>query len=280
MSVISFINMKGGVGKTTLAVNVAHCLASRKGKKVLLIDIDPQFNATQCVMSPTDYIEYVKGENNDTITSVFDQDVRVKASVSNGPVEEKPKTLVDIEVLAVSDGLYVLPGALELHRIEIVAGDGRENRLRQFLSAMKEAKGFDYIIIDTPPTPSIWMTSALIASDYYLIPTKPDPISFTGIELLQSIINRKKENLDLKIKCIGIVLNMVESTTVIYKEADRELRNGKWKKFRYSSWIPKRTSVAKEQLSNKFILDLDITDLKKGLVNVVSELEDRIQNDK
>lgn len=60
MKVVSFVNMKGGVGKTTLAVNIADFLTSRHAKKVLLIDVDPQFNATQCLINGDDYVEYIK----------------------------------------------------------------------------------------------------------------------------------------------------------------------------------------------------------------------------
>lgn len=70
MKVVSFVNMKGGVGKTTLAVNIADFLTSRHAKKVLLIDVDPQFNATQCLINGDDYVEYIKNGGT-TIKDVF-----------------------------------------------------------------------------------------------------------------------------------------------------------------------------------------------------------------
>lgn len=72
MKVISLINMKGGVAKTTLAVNIADYLFRRHGKNVLLIDVDPQFNATQCLMSPEEYIKYIN-QGKDTIVNLFDR---------------------------------------------------------------------------------------------------------------------------------------------------------------------------------------------------------------
>lgn len=74
MRKVSFINMKGGVGKTTLSTNVAHCLATRESCKVLVIDIDPQFNATQCFFSGDKYIEYLKNKGK-TILDLFQENV-------------------------------------------------------------------------------------------------------------------------------------------------------------------------------------------------------------
>ena len=72
MKVISLINMKGGVAKTTMAVNISHCLSTREKKKVLMIDVDPQFNATQCVFGSDEYVEYLK-KGGDSILNVFEE---------------------------------------------------------------------------------------------------------------------------------------------------------------------------------------------------------------
>lgn len=151
-------------------------------------------------------------------------------------------------------------------------GEGRENRLNKFLIAIKEKYNFDYVIIDTPPTPSIWMTSALLASEYYLIPVKPDPISFTGIDLLQSIIDDRKENLDLKIKCCGVVLTMVEDQTRVYKDAIKFLSTSKWSKYKYAKELPKRTAIARTQLDKTFILDLNDAQASSAITGITDEL--------
>ena len=92
MKVISFINMKGGVGKTTLATNVCHYLATNENKRVLLVDIDPQFNATQCFMSGDDYIDYCS-KKRDTICNIFEPNVVKRISSVDGEYLVKKELL-------------------------------------------------------------------------------------------------------------------------------------------------------------------------------------------
>lgn len=278
MKVISLINMKGGVGKTTLSTNICHCLSKRNDKKVLLIDIDPQFNATQCLFTGEEYIQHLT-ENKDTIISVFEERRNIASSV-DGLSERKSKELKDISPVCVNNNFYILPGHLELYRIEMAAGTGKENRLKRYIQEIATKINFDFIIIDTPPTPSIWMTSALIASDYYSIPVKPDPISYTGIDLLKTIVDDKKEAFDLKIKCIGLVFTMVErEDSIVYKGALSKIKSGEWKNYKYRKYLPKRTDVAKYQLNKSFILDREDSSLNAALVGIVDELIERIEKD-
>ncbi|PWQ92153.1 ParA family protein, partial [Leucothrix pacifica] len=157
MIVVSLINMKGGVAKTTLAVNFADCLAKRHDAKVLLIDVDPQFNATQCLMDPRQYVDHLKSSG-DTIINVFDRNGRATGSTVDSARFAKPKALEDIEVVT-TGSFDLLPGSLELYRLEMAPGEGRENRLKSYLQKVQNQ--YDYVVIDTPPTPSVWMTSAL-----------------------------------------------------------------------------------------------------------------------
>jgi chromosome partitioning protein len=271
--------MKGGVGKTTLSVNLCDCLATRNKAKVLLIDIDPQFNSTQCLMSADEYIEHLQNKR-ETIINVYDRNVRPVISTVNGIEENEPKSLDQIEPIKIKENFYLLPGNLELYRIEMSPGEGRENKLSKYIKAINQKYEFDYIIIDTPPTPSIWMTSALLASDYYLIPVKPDPISFTGLDLLQSIIHERKENLDLRIECCGIVLTMVEPNTRVYSDAIEYLNSSsRWKKYKFTKELPKRTKIARTQMNKTFILDLDDSEAKINLVGITNEMLKRIGNE-
>lgn len=272
MKVISFINMKGGVGKTTVAINVAHCLAGRYGKKILLVDMDPQFNATQCIISPADYVKHMQ-LGKDTACTIFQAD-RVIVSTVTGPEKICEKKLKDILPVTISSQLDILPGSLELHRIEVSAGSGLEFKLKRYLETVSDK--YDYVIIDTPPTPSIWMYSALISSDYYIIPVKPEPLSITGIDLLDSIIEDKKQNFALSIECAGVVLNMVEEQTLVYKDSRSFLESNKrWRNLIFTSFLPKRTAISKKQTSSKHILDINDSVLHMKLVRVVDEIIER-----
>lgn len=272
MKVISFINMKGGVGKSTVAINVAHCLSERNEKRVLIIDIDPQFNATQCVLTPDAYIKHMES-GGDTICTVFNPE-RVVVNSVNGSSVVKPKELEDIKPIKIGGNLDLLPGSLELHRIEVSAGSGLEFKLRRYLDSVRES--YDYVLVDTPPTPSIWMYSALIASDFYIIPVKPEPLSITGIDLLESIIEDKKKNFALKIKCLGLVLNLVEEHTITYRKTMEFLEGSdKWRGLIFRSFIPKRTAISKGQTSAVHILKLKDRALHMKLVRVVDELKEK-----
>src|SRR5690606_18207835 len=132
--------------------------------------------------------------------NVFDRQLQVLSSTVAPTKENYPRPLSDIEPIQVKYMVDLLPGNLDLYRIEMAPGEGRENRLKAFLDALKNKDIYDYIIIDTPPTPSVWMTSAVIASDYYVIPVPPDPISLTGLDLLRAIIKEKSESFNLHIR--------------------------------------------------------------------------------
>lgn len=271
--------MKGGVAKTTLAINIADCLVKRHNSKVLIIDVDPQFNATQCLMTPQNYMKHLS-EGKDTIINVFDRTSRAIGSAVSPPMKIKGKPLEEIKAIQISKNLDLLPGSLELYRLEMAPGDGRENRLKSFITKTCETNDYDYVIIDTPPTPSVWMTSSLIASDYYLIPVKADPISLTGIDLLRSIIEEKKENFDLSIQCAGLVLTITEPATVVYQQAKSNLGKDKyWKKYLYPVDLPKRTEIARNQLQQHQILDGDNVEAKIAISSITTELLNRISTD-
>ena len=278
MKVISLINMKGGVGKTTLSTNICHCLAKRNEKKVLLIDIDPQFNSTQCLFTGEKYMKHLENKGN-TIIDVFEEKRKTVGSVV-GISEKQEKSSDEILPILLQPNFYILPGNLELYRIEMAAGSGKENRLKKYIGEINKKYEFDYVIIDTPPTPSVWMTSALIASDYYLIPVKPDPISYTGIELLKNVIETKRDDYDLNIKCIGLVFTMVErEDSIVYRTALTKINSGYWQTYVYAKYIQKRAEIPKYQMDGTFILDGTDASLKTALVQIVDEMTTRIDDD-
>lgn len=277
MKVISFVNMKGGVGKTTVALNVADHLARAHGKKVAVLDVDPQFNMTQCVFSGDEYVEILK-ENGDTILNVFDPEANSYKSVVSGQAQDEPRELGDIELIQ-REKIWILPGNIDLYRLEMVSGEGREFSLKRFIEAAIAPEEFDFVIIDTPPTPSIWMTSALIASDCYVIPVKPDPLSMIGIDLLRSIIERRTKTYGLKLKCLGVFFTMVERPdSIVYSNAKSDLAgNALWKDRVFTSYMPKRAELARQQLSQPFISLMEDYDLRRNLKLLVDELLEKLK---
>lgn len=244
-------------------------------KKVLLIDVDPQYNATQCLMKPEEYYEY-KTSSKDTIIDIFERESHLEVSVVEGNSKKEPNALEDIIPFSVSERFDLIPGALDLYKIEMSAGEGKEFGIKNYINLVEEK--YDYVIIDTPPTPSVWMTSALLASDYYLIPTKADPISLTGIDLLQTIIDTKSRRFGLSnLKCCGVVLTVVERSTTIFQNAKNDLKKSdKWKNKVYTYSLCKRTEMAREQLNQRFILDMNDSQIKSDLNNIVQEMLKRI----
>lgn len=188
----------------------------------------------------------------------------------------QPKSLEDIEVIETANNFDLLPGNLELYRLEMAPGDGRENRLKNYLA--KVSRLYDYVVIDTPPTPSVWMTSALIASDYYVIPVKADPISLTGIDLLRSIIDEKKENFGLTLKCAGLVLTLTEANTRVFQNAKQNLEGDEyWRKFLYPVTLPKRVGIAQAQLDQSHILAGDNVEAKSAITGITTEFLNRVE---
>lgn len=278
MKTISFVNMKGGVGKTTLALNVADCLARTHNKKVVVIDVDPQFNATQCLFSPEEYVQLLK-DGVDTVLNVFDTDIKPIASAVTGAAQSEPKELCGIQ-LQKKGLLWTLPGNIDLYRLEMTTGEGREFAIQRLVEENLEPAGFDYAIIDTPPTPSMWMTSALIASDYFVIPVKPDPLSLIGIDLLRAIIERRRKSYGLKLRCLGLTFTMVERPdSIVFTNARENLAgNAYWSKYVMPQYLAKRSELAKQQLTQPFILKMDDFDLRASLAKLVEAFLEEIEN--
>jgi chromosome partitioning protein len=273
---ISFVNMKGGVGKTTTALNVADYLARVDQKKVAVLDVDPQFNATQCLFKADEYVDHLK-KGKDTILNVFDAEESSVASVVAGVSKSKPKELSDISLVK-KGHIWTLPGNIDLYRLEMIAGEGREFSLKRYIDEALAPGNFDYVIIDTPPTPSMWMTSALIASDHYVIPVRPDPLSMIGIDLLRSIIDRRRKTYGLNINGLGVVFTMVDRPdSVIFTNAKNNLANNAlWKGKVFKSYLPKRSDLARSQLDQPFIMLMEDFDLRANLRGLVAEILEKI----
>lgn len=211
--VVSFINMKGGVGKTTLAVNVAYGLAYFHEKQVLIVDADPQFNATQYLLEDNRYLKHIK-DGKGTLSDVFVPRRPGRLDTVSGRAKKtnKEKMSLDEAKLNIFNGgegrgkLDLIPSTLQLMEIE-TSRRGTENNLRRFLT--EKATGYDYVIIDCPPTISIFTQAAILASDKYLVPIKPDPLSVIGLPLLERWLEDFTEDNGKNVESVGLVFTLV-----------------------------------------------------------------------
>jgi chromosome partitioning protein len=277
MKVVTFVNMKGGVGKTTVAVNVADALARRHDKRVLIVDVDPQFNATQCLYSGDEYVEMRADASTHTIFDLFNDGVIPVVSPVSGISETEPLDVEDIKPWEYRDDLHILAGNLEIYRLDMAPGSGRELRLKRYVEALEKADAYDYVIIDTPPTPSTFMTSAILASDYYVIPVRPEPLSRVGIDLLTGVIARVIKNHGHKIENAGVVLTMMDARTTVYYDALSFLDSDeKWAGKRFKTVLPQRTQIAKNQGDQRLILDTNNDDAKRAIAGITNELLERV----
>ncbi len=187
--VIAVANQKGGVGKTTTAVNLAACLASM-GKRVLIIDVDPQGNTTSGLG-----IDKRRCEK-----TVYD-------CLINGESMEEVITATEYENLFVCPSNINLSGA----EIDLISVMGRENQLKNAIKPIKE--DYDFIFIDTPPSLGLITINTLTAADSVLIPIQCEFYALEGVSQLTNTIKRVKEALNPSISIEGILLTMYDSRT-------------------------------------------------------------------
>lgn len=209
--VISIINMKGGVGKTTLWIGLADLLADQ-GKSILLIDADPQFNATQAML---DYYKKINsdGEHNyytleilpkvKTIYRLFKPQIDMSQAYSTPTSDEI--------IVNLKDNLDMLCGDLNLVLVNKSNDNRYVKRIRNFIEDNDLKEKYDYIFIDCPPTLTIYTDSALMASDYYLIPNRIDRYSIVGIDSLQKAVSSLINEERIQLKCIGLVYTMIDN---------------------------------------------------------------------
>ncbi|WP_416827907.1 ParA family protein [Ectobacillus polymachus] len=230
--IISIANQKGGVGKTTTSVNLGAALA-QLGKKVLLVDIDAQGNAT---------------------TGVGLEKSELKQCVYNILVEDED--VRDIIKPTAMEGLFVIPATIQLAgaEIELVPTISREVRLKRALQPVREE--YDYIIIDCPPSLGLLTINALTASDSVIIPVQCEYYALEGLSQLLNTVRLVQKHLNKSLAIQGVLLTMLDARTNLGLQVIDEVK----KYFRdkvYRSIIPRNIRLSEAPSHGKPILLYD-----------------------
>jgi chromosome partitioning protein len=217
--VVAIANQKGGVGKTTTAVNVSTWLAL-DGARVLLVDLDPQSNAT---------------------TGLGIDNRQAKTSTYDVLVDQSPVDAAIVETAI--EGLFVLPSTIDLAgaEIELVPAMSRELRLRRALVPVLDR--FDYVVIDCPPSLGLLTVNALAAAGEVVVPIQCEYYALEGLGQLLRNINLIKQHLNPTLKFSGIVLTMFDPRTRLAEEVVREVR-GHFEGLVYDAVVPRSVRLS------------------------------------
>lgn len=240
--------MKGGVGKTTLTVNIAATLAKSHGKKVLVIDLDPQTNATVSLITQQEwedrnyvakqtlfhmFLDVIRGTNN------FDINKAILKGVAEIPqLDLLPSSM---ELVEIQDSLPTAGNNSYISHVDI---------LGSYISDVKDH--YDYILIDCPPNLGGITLNGINISDYYVIPTIPDILSRIGINLILTRIEKfQQQKVNCHINLAGIIFSKVNNRANLHKSTIIELRQGKLKKHIFHQILPDRISIAEAPMDSK-----------------------------
>lgn len=220
MATISFINMKGGVGKTTSVVEIATILATEYNKKVLVIDLDPQTNAT---LSFITLDEWEKIKDVGTIADVL--------GMNRGMSSRDEEFDVNKAIIKNPGGiknLHLIPSHLELTFLDLDLGPipARESILKHQLD--KTQDNYDFILIDCPPNLTLAPQNALVVSDYIIVPIVPEIFPSIGLPLLVNRVNSWKKSFpDCNVEFLGGVFTKVKRNTNLHTQQMNALRKSR-----------------------------------------------------
>ena len=217
---IAIFNQKGGVGKTTTNINLAAILAMM-GKKILVLDIDPQGNTTSGLGIDKKNLEYT------TYELLLEEDLDVHSAILPTSTE----------------GLYIIPASVQLAgaEVELVKMDQREKRLKKALDLVKGE--YDYIFIDCPPSLGLFTINSLTAVDSVLIPIQCEFYALEGVSQLMHTINIVRRNLNPHLQIQGVVLSMFDGRTNLSIQVVEEVKKY-FKDKVYTTVIPRNVRLA------------------------------------
>ncbi len=228
--IIAVLNQKGGVGKTTTAINVGAYLA-KQGKSVLLIDFDPQGNATSGLSIDKNALD---GSIYDVILNSADVTAVIK------------RTNID--------NLHLLPAnaSLAAAEVELASHEQRESRLRDALSNLTH----DFVIIDCPPALGLLSINALAAADLVLIPVQAEYYAMEGLTQLLDIVQRVRGGLNPNLELLGVVMTMHDNRTSLSDQVAGEVRKYFGDKV-FDTVVPRNVRLAEAPSHGKTIMEHD-----------------------
>ncbi|BAD86461.1 ATPase involved in chromosome partitioning, ParA/MinD family, Soj homolog [Thermococcus kodakarensis KOD1] len=231
--VISVANQKGGVGKTTLTMNLGFAL-SEMGKRVLLVDVDPQFNLTFGLIG----------------MKVLEHSSRNVGTLMTRESE------IEETIVPVKENLDLIPSHLNLSakEIEIINAYNRERRLEKALIPV--LPDYDYVLIDNPPSMGIFLVNSLTASDYVLIPLELSYFGVIGMQLMFNLMRMIREETNENLKLLGLVPNKFTKQTKVPKMRLKELKEA-YPDAPILTTIPKAIALEKAQSEGKSIFEFE-----------------------
>lgn len=233
MKVIAIANQKGGVGKTTTAVNLSACLA-KKGQRVLLVDCDPQGNSTSGVGVD-------KRRCEKTVYDVLIGGAEAKDSIVKTPYEN----------LSICPSNISLSGA----EIELVSEMGRETKLKNAIESVKDE--YDIVLIDAPPSLGLITINVLTASDSVIVPIQCEYYALEGVSQLMSTIKKVKQVMNPSLEIEGILMTMFDSRTNLSIQVIEEVKKFFPNKV-YKTLIPRNVRLSEAPSFGKPIIYYDI----------------------